>query len=51
MTECVGTPFYRAPEQESSAEYDQMADIFSLGVIFYEMVRCLLFYTDCAVTC
>jgi serine/threonine protein kinase len=37
MTGGVGTTFYRAPEQEGVTRYTIQADIFSLGVILFEM--------------
>lgn len=35
----VGSVFYISPEQKKGIEYDQTSDLFSLGLIFYEMLR------------
>ena len=36
--EVLGTPFYIAPEQAYAGETSPRADLYSLGVIFYEML-------------
>ena len=37
QTAGVGTFLYRSPEQERGGHYDEKTDMFSLGVLFFEM--------------
>ena len=39
MDSIIGTPIYMAPEIELSTEYSKQADIYSLGVVFFFLMR------------
>ena len=43
--ELLGTPYYMSPEQFTDLEIDFRSDIYSLGVIFYELLTGKLPYT------
>jgi serine/threonine protein kinase len=40
LTAGVGTASYASPEQVGSRSYDTQADVFSLGLILFELVSC-----------
>ncbi|KAH9515777.1 Eukaryotic translation initiation factor 2 alpha kinase 4 [Bulinus truncatus] len=37
LTQDVGTSYYVSPEVKTGSQYDEKADIYSLGIIFFEM--------------
>ena len=46
MTRGVGTFLYRAPEVAQHRAYDSGADMYSLGVVAFELLRGCLLYTS-----
>ena len=51
ITRGVGTRLYAAPEQLASDDYDEKADVYSLGVVLYELLRPRFGTTMERVTC
>src|SRR5260370_15156853 len=41
---CTGTPYYVCPEQIDNRDPDGRGDLYSLGVVLYEMLVCALPY-------
>ena len=37
LSQGIGTSFYMSPEQENGSQYDTKTDMYSLGVIIFEM--------------
>ena len=43
--DCTGTPYYVCPEQTADSEPDARGDLYSLGVVLFEMLAGCLPYT------
>ena len=48
MTQEIGTDIYASPEQLNSSSYNEKTDIYSLGIIYFEM---LYVFTNSTNTC
>ena len=46
MTHSAGTPLWMAPEIACATRYDSQADIFSFGIILYEVIKRDVPYTE-----
>jgi DNA-binding NarL/FixJ family response regulator len=48
--DCTGTPYYMCPEQTADREPDARGDLYSLGVVLYEMLAGRVPYTGNGLT-
>jgi len=46
----VGTPYYMSPEQCTGKKIDRRSDIYSLGVLFYQMLTAKKLFTANSIT-
>src|SRR5207249_6410550 len=42
----LGTPIYMSPEQIRGGDYDERSDLFSMGIVFYELLTCVHPFRD-----
>ena len=42
----LGTPIYMSPEQIRAGDYDERSDLFSTGIVFYELLTCVHPFRD-----